>query len=73
MITAERDSIKKDLERKTNVYENKIKSMKDQYELKISILENSIKYQKEQFSETEEKAILMLKKQENVYFVKLDN
>jgi chromosome segregation ATPase len=72
LITAERDSIKKDLEKRTNLYENKIKQMKEQYDLKTSILENSIKYQKEQFISTEEKAMMMLKKQENVFFNNLD-
>jgi hypothetical protein len=41
--------------------------MKEQYELKISILENSIKYQKEQFVATEDKAMVMIKKQEDKY------
>jgi chromosome segregation ATPase len=66
LVIVERDSLQKDIERKTTLYENKIKQMKEQYELKNSILENSIKYQKDQFMATEDKAMIMLKKQENV-------
>jgi hypothetical protein len=65
-IIKEKETYQKDIERKGSLYETKLKQLKEQYDLKVSILENAIKYQKEQFSATEDKAISILKRHENV-------
>jgi hypothetical protein len=73
MITLERNTLKKEVEKISSLLESKIKQMKEQYELKVSILENSIKYQKEQLTQTEDKAKIMISKQDNVNLIKLDD
>jgi chromosome segregation ATPase len=68
-ISQEKETYQKDLERKTVLYETKFKQLKEQYDLKVSILENAIKYQKDQFTATEDKALSMLKRHENVLYL----
>jgi hypothetical protein len=66
-MSKEKEGYQKESEKKSVQFDNKLKQLKEQYELKVSILENAIRYQKEQFSVTEDKALSMLKRHENVF------
>lgn len=66
IVLVEKEELEKEIDRLKNLYEAKIFHLKEQFEMKSEVLSKSLTMQKKQFSETEEKAFEMLKKQEQL-------
>lgn len=62
----EKEELVKEVERIKSIYELKLKRSQEQNEIKNAILLKSMKIQKTQFSEVEDKAFEMMKRQEGV-------
>lgn len=62
----EKEELVKEVERLKSIYELKLKRSQEQNEIKYGILLKSMKIQKSQYSEVEDKAFEMMKRQEGV-------
>jgi chromosome segregation ATPase len=72
-LEKEKELNKKEIERMTNLYETKMSHLKEQYDFKLAVLESALKNQKQDYTESEDKAYEMLKKQENVIKIKISS